>query len=125
MKKLILLALVVLGVNFANAQKYTNADAKTFSERISVEKVQLLDVRTSGEYVQGHIKGAKNINLFDKDFIAKAEKTLNKKETVYVYCRSGGRSARASASLAKAGYKVVNLSGGILGWQRAQYPIAK
>jgi len=51
--------------------------------------------------------------------------STDKKETVYVYCRSGGRSARASAALAEKGFKIVNLNGGILGWQRAQYPIAK
>ncbi len=35
---------------------------------------------------------------------------------VLVYCKAGGRSATAADLLAREGYRVVNLAGGVLGW---------
>lgn len=125
MKKTIIALLMFLSFTAVNAQTYRNADTKTFKETITKEEVQLLDVRTPREFFQGHIKGAKNINMMDKNFVAQVTKTLDKKKTIFVYCRSGGRSARASQVLSKAGFKIVNLQGGILGWQKAKYPIDK
>ncbi len=127
MKKIILLALLVLPFMGVNAQQkaYSNLKTEPFMEAVSHDDIQILDVRTLREFTQGHIKNAKNISVFEKDFLKQAAKTLNKKKTVYVYCRSGGRSAKASSMLNKAGYDVVNLLGGFIGWQRAQYPIEK
>jgi rhodanese-related sulfurtransferase len=45
---------------------------------------------------------------------------------VLVYCRSGGRSARASKQLEKLGYKVVyDLDGGITAWKKAGKKVVK
>jgi len=127
MKKIILLALMLVTFLEVNAQQkvYSNLKTEPFMEAVSHDDMQILDVRTLREFTQGHIKNAKNISVFEKDFLKQAAKTLNKKKTVYVYCRSGGRSAKASSMLNKAGYDVVNLLGGFIGWQRAQYPIEK
>ncbi|MFI5066551.1 MAG: rhodanese-like domain-containing protein [Streptosporangiales bacterium] len=38
-------------------------------------------------------------------------------------CRSGARSARAAALLAREGREVVNLSGGMRAWARAGLPV--
>jgi rhodanese-related sulfurtransferase len=125
MKRILIVLLVLFSFSTIQAQTYKNAAAEAFKTEISKDTVQLVDVRTPGEYTQGHIKGAVNINLKQAEFLAQVEKTIDKKKTVYVYCRSGGRSAYASKMLSQAGFTVVNLSGGILGWQRAQYPIEK
>ena len=71
------------------------------------------------EYAGGFIAGALNIDVFDAQFIQKADKVLDKAKPVYVYCRSGKRSMSAARKLARAGYRVVNLEGGIMGWQAA------
>ncbi len=74
--------------------------------------VILIDVRSPDEFAAGHIKNARNINWFDADF-AKQMSTIDKKETIYLYCKKGGRSAKAAALLDSLGYqKVVNLEGG-------------
>ena len=53
----------------------------------------LLDVRTPGEYEQGHIPGSFNLPLQELD---NAEALLDNKEVpLYVYCRSGTRSRQA------------------------------
>jgi len=93
-------------------------------EIISVEEldqadstIQLIDVRTPEEYAEGYIKHAKNINVFDDNFIALIYK-LDKEKPVYVYCRSGKRSADASEQLEKAGFtKIYDLDGGIVKWK--------
>lgn len=127
MKKIILLALMLVTFLAVNAQQksYSNLKTEPFMEAVSHDDMQILDVRTPNEFSQGHIKNAKNINIFNKDFVKQVTKTLDKKKTVYVYCRSGGRSAKASAILSDAGYDVVNLLGGFMGWQSAKYPIEK
>ena len=72
----------------------------------------LLDVRTPEEYAAGHIDNALNINWYDSDF-AKQLESIGKDETIYVYCKKGGRSAKAAQLLDSLGYKkVVDLEGG-------------
>lgn len=83
------------------------------------EGIQLLDVRTQSEYDDGHIAGAKLINVLDSTFIDKASAQLDKQKPVAVYCRSGHRSAKAAHSMVKAGYQVINLDGGINAWKEA------
>lgn len=77
-----------------------------------LNNVILVDVRTPEEYAAGHIDEALNINWFDTDF-AKQIQAIEKDETVYVYCKKGGRSAKAAHLLDSLGYKnVVDLEGG-------------
>jgi len=74
--------------------------------------IVLVDVRTPEEYNAGHLDNATNINLFDVDFEQKFA-TIDKEETIYVYCKVGGRSAKAQEKLLSLGYKnVINLEGG-------------
>ena len=71
----------------------------------------LLDVRTPEEYRDGHLPGAKNLPLDRLDTIAEPAGS-----PLFVYCRSGARSAQAKARLARAGYSVTDL-GGLLGYR--------
>lgn len=98
------------------------------SARLASEKgVVVLDVRTSEEFAAGHLKGAINVDLNDKEFVSKVEKLIqNKNIKVAIYCRSGRRSANACKMLSAAGYKnLYNLEGGILDWQKAEKEVVK
>ena len=75
------------------------------------KKIILLDVRTPEEYAEGHLEASINMNWFDPDFVQNAD-TLPREKTVYVYCKKGGRSARAARVLDSLGYEVVDLLGG-------------
>ena len=66
-----------------------------FSALIDDQQVQRLDVRTLGEFSEGHIPGALNINVLDEAFAAMADSVLQKTEPVALYCRSGKRSKKA------------------------------
>lgn len=99
--------------------------AESFREEISQSGVQLLDVRTPEEYLEGHIGGAINIDMQRSNFVESVDGQLDKSKPVYLYCRSGGRSMMAAKQLAKEGYQVVNLKSGIIGWANLGYPVVK
>jgi len=97
-----------------------------FAQFITQPDVQILDVRTPEEFEAGHIQGAVMIDYrTDPDgFLANAEAQLQKDKPVALYCRSGKRSHSAAEILVKNGFKqVVELEGGILAWQAADYPV--
>ncbi len=71
----------------------------------------LLDVRTKEEYADYHISGSVNIPLDGLDTVGGS--IPNKTTPVFVYCLSGGRSARAAAYLKSKGYSYVYDIGGI------------
>jgi len=66
----------------------------------------LVDVRTPGEYAEGHVKGSVNIPL---DTIPNQMAQLKSKKNIVVFCRSGGRSSQAKSFLDQNGFtNVVN-----------------
>jgi len=77
----------------------------------------LVDVRTPEEFNAGHLVDAVNIDWFDENFSEWFEE-LPKDKTIYLYCKKGGRSAKAQEKLRSLGFKnVVNLEGGYDAWK--------
>ena len=95
--------------------EFKSVDIDEFKTEISKSCVQLVDVRTAKEYLEGHIPGAQNIDVNAPDFEEKI-KVLDKKENVAIYCRSGRRSKMAANKLTAAGFKVIELNTGFLSW---------
>lgn len=101
---------------------YTDSDSiklepKAFQTNIDKE-VQLVDVRTPKEFAQGHIQNALNINYFSKNF-KDSLGILDKDKPVYIYCRSGKRSAKSVSKFKEAGFNIIyELEGGMLNWRR-------
>lgn len=85
----------------------------------------IVDVRESGEYGKGHIKGAINVPLSKlKDKLGSLSQ--NKEVTVLVCCNSGATSGKAGRLLTQAGYtNVHNIAGGLNGWVEAKLPVTK
>ena len=108
-------------------QNIRSVDADGFEKLISREKVQLLDVRTKTEFIEGRIASdkVKNIDYRQPDFIEQADKELDKGRPVAVYCRSGRRSMDAAKLLVEHGFEVINLKGGILEWQERGKPMRR
>ena len=85
----------------------------------------IIDIRTPREYGNGHIEGAININLFDKDFLNQLSK-YDKEQPIFIYCRSGNRTSTASKKMVNTGFKqVYDLQGGIKNWARTNNKIVK
>ena len=72
----------------------------------------LLDVRSWEEYAGGHIDDAVNLPLPDLEKIV--YQFTDKTVPVFVYCRSGVRSATAAQTLQNLGYQDIRDIGGII-----------
>ena len=124
MKKILTCLLTVLGLTSAcGQQNFENTDVQDFTTLMADSSVVILDVRTAAEFAEGHIPGAILIDQGQSDFMEKAQAALPTEKTIAVYCRSGRRSANAAGRLADAGYKCVNLKGGIVAWKEAGKPV--
>jgi rhodanese-related sulfurtransferase len=117
MKKIIAVisTLLLVGCSTTTAGA-TNMNVSEFSKKITESGVVLLDVRTPGEFAEGYIEGAQNIDFQSGNFeneIASLDKNL----TYAVYCRSGNRSGQAAKIMHDAGFHdVYNLDGGVIDW---------
>jgi len=97
--------------------------AQELSEKLKNAKRPLvIDVRQPEEYQAGHIAGAK---LMPLGVIVQRMKELPKDKEIVCVCASGSRSRSATKQLISAGYTVLDMSGGMLNWQRAGLPIKK
>lgn len=123
LKGIIVVMLSTLFASCSSHQGIESVTADEFENALYDSHVQLLDVRSADEYSQGHIANAENIDVQQPDFIDKAKAKLDHTNPVYVYCRSGKRSMLAAQKLVKAGYQVVNLRDGIVGWENAGKPV--
>jgi rhodanese-related sulfurtransferase len=96
------------------------------AERQIADGIQLLDVRTRGEWDAGRLGHAKFATVTEDGFLEKAKAQLDPAKPVLVYCRSGKRSAKAVAQLRTAGFTTVHdMAGGIIAWQAAGKPVVK
>jgi rhodanese-related sulfurtransferase len=119
----ILIAAFFMASCSSNAQ---NVDANTFEQKINAGGVQVLDVRTAGEYSGSHLKNVMLADWTDKAQFAERTKYLDKNKTLLVYCAAGGRSGQAAEWLKEQGFKeVVNLQGGITAWNAAGKPVVR
>jgi phage shock protein E len=75
---------------------------------------QIIDVRTRGEYSDGHIRGSINIPL---DRLPDNLSKIKKDKPVITCCASGMRSASAKGILKSKGFKEVYNGGG---WMRLE-----
>lgn len=99
-------------------QPDTNAvDNQAFKQAMAGKNVVLLDVRTPEEFSQGHIPGAKNIDVLQEAEFRKQILALPKDKSYLVYCRSGKRSSTALQLMKENGFAdVKHLKTGIAGW---------
>src|SRR5690554_7216170 len=129
MKRLFLFIGLVMALFFVSCKDKSVSEEVTV---ISVEEVreaigngefQLIDVRTVDEFNEGHLKSAKNICVTDDDFKEKVA-NVDRNEPVYLYCRSGRRSARAGEILREMGFtEIYDMDGGILKWNEEDFEL--
>lgn len=78
----------------------------------------IVDVRTPGEFEQKHLRGAINVDVHAPDFVERVERLLKKgalkaDRPIYLYCRSGARSGRATRILRARGFEEAYNVGGL------------
>jgi len=84
------------------------------------EHVVLLDVRNADEWNAGHAPGARWVPLAKLETV-RFELPMNRR--IVCVCRSGHRSARATAELMQMGFDAVNLAGGMKAWAARGLPV--
>jgi rhodanese-related sulfurtransferase len=82
--------------------------------------IQLIDVRERHEHEAGRISGTRLVELGS---LQQEAGSIDPKQPVVFYCRSGARSAMATEAFAQAGFDAHNMAGGMLEWTAAGLPI--
>jgi rhodanese-related sulfurtransferase len=77
------------------------------------EEITIIDCREEGEYINGHIPGAINIPRGVLEF---SSKVSNRRDKIYVNCRTSNRASLACQTLKLLKYKDVYLING--GWKQ-------
>ena len=87
------------------------------ADALQEEGLVVLDVRTPGEFNEGHLPEAVNIDWMGDSFDAQVQAQIQKDIPVLLYCQSGGRSSKAVAKLEALGYtKIYHMHEGYSGW---------
>lgn len=119
-------AIVVFVLLLAGCSTSSNAkdlSVSEFSNKVTEAGVITLDVRTPGEFNDGHIEGALLIDFQSGNFENEIA-SLDKSKTYAVYCRSGNRSGKAVKVMSDAGFpNLYNLNGGVIDWVSAGLPL--
>lgn len=77
----------------------------------------LVDVRSAAEFKSGHAAGAKHIAL---DTLESKLSTIPAGSSVVTICHTGIRSAVAARTLAKHGFSVSSVRGGMIAWNQTK-----
>jgi len=109
----IVLLLMLIGSSFA----FTDISVDEVKAKIDAEEdIFLLDVRELWEFEAGHIRGTVNLP-WNSGVLQEKYASLPKDKPIIVICRSGNRSAAASAFLEEKGFDhVLNMLGGMNVW---------
>ena len=95
-----------------------------FRDSLQNKGIQLLDVRTSDEFNQGHIADAFQADWNNSEQFKERTASLDKHKPIYIYCLAGSRSAAAQKWLIQQGFETVyNLRGGINAWNLEDLPV--
>lgn len=98
-------------------------DVSGLQAAMAAGSVVLIDVRTPGEYGDGHVPGAVNIPISELEGRL-SELEPHKAGALHLICASGGRSGRATDLLASKGWaQPINVEGGTRAWIAAGLPV--
>lgn len=90
---------------------------------LAASGVTVIDVRTPDEYAEGHIEGARLINLASGTF-GEEVAALDRDDEYLVYCRSDNRSGQAVALMEELGFdRLWDLDGGTVAYTAAGFPL--
>jgi rhodanese-related sulfurtransferase len=121
----LLIALFVFAQLSLSAQNNVLGPAD-FDKGIKQQKVQVLDVRTSGEFNQSHLANAMQADWLNPQEFQDRIKYLDSSLPVYIYCQAGVRSHNAAVFLREQKHlKVYELDGGISNWISAGLPVVQ
>ena len=100
-------------------------DPRSLHDRL--DDVEIIDVRTPGEFESVHVPTSKNLPLDDlKQHVEQVRAAVDEGREVVLVCRSGNRAHQAQDKLAEAGLpRLPILEGGMLAWQADDGPVVQ
>jgi len=102
-------------------EPFTRLTAAEAKSKIDEGNVQVIDVRTPGEYAGGHVPGA--LNIPHMAVVSRKRELASDKELVFI-CAVGSRSALACEFAASLGFKdLYNVDGGTDAWIKLGYAV--
>lgn len=115
---LVIMFLSIISCKSQSDSKTIVIDILTLKTEAIGKDVQLIDVRTPNEYKAGHIDDAINIDVMKMESFVQEVEKLDKAKPIYLYCKIGGRSKKASKKLEELGFTTIyDFSGGYIKWQ--------
>lgn len=117
--------IVVMPFAASGEADYTELSAEAAMELIRSRAPLILDVRTPGEFYEGHIEGARLIPV--QQLQARVSEIADHRgREVFIYCRSGNRSTVAAEILMHEGFaKLYNLRHGVIEWRQKGYDLVR
>jgi rhodanese-related sulfurtransferase len=99
---------------------------ETYERMQSDSNIVILDVRTPEEFrsATGHLAGAILIPVHELEERVDELEPYREK-TIIAVCRSGSRSGSATSFLNGKGFKVLNMEGGMLRWNKENLPVVR
>jgi rhodanese-related sulfurtransferase len=102
-------------------EPFTRISVQEAKEMLSKDNVQVIDSRTMGEYMGGHVPGA--INIPHMATVSRKGDLSADKPLVFI-CQMGQRSALACEFAAALGFSdLYNVEGGTDAWIKAGYAV--
>ncbi len=113
---------IEVGIVKENGVRYvTSKEAVSLIEQR--QELIVLDVRTVGEFQDGHVEGAVNVSYLWFGF-RKRLTELDPDAAYLVHCKSGHRSNRSVSIMLSKGFKdLTHMDGGFDAWKKADLPI--
>lgn len=95
------------------------------SELLADDDRIVIDVRTPEEFAEGHLSGARNIDIRGSGFDDQVG-DLDPDASYLVYCRTANRSAGARQLMTELGFRdVADIAGGTVAWTDAGLPLER
>lgn len=103
-----------------------NLSPEEFNTALNTNEYKLIDIRTSEEYSEGHIKNSTQSDFYNTVEFSSFLDSLDKDSKYLIYCRSSNRSSQALKIMEQKGFNnVSDLKGGIVAWTAASLPLEK
>ena len=108
------------------AQSKTSITPAELQQLAHSGAIDLLDVRTPGEFATAHVPGALPAPLDTLDAAAFLKARGEQSKPIYVLCQTGGRARKAIEKFERAGFDgCVLVEGGTQAWMDAGLPVIR
>ena len=114
-------------ITFAANAMFGEVTSSELKANLESEGVIVYDIRTEGEYMEGHVPGAINVQPQNIRQIA-SQLPGDKSQPLIFYCRGTGCTLSRVAAMEayKLGHEDIRIfTGGVPDWIQAGYPVAR